>query len=99
MGRRGGARAGRGSAALPDRSPAEAADALPTRPGWVVRRVSGAAATKPYTCPHCAQAVRVGEPHVVAWPEHSIAGAVTGDPAELRRHWHTACWRRAGARR
>ncbi|MDS1270486.1 ATP/GTP-binding protein [Lipingzhangella sp. LS1_29] len=55
---------------------------------WAVRRVSGAAATKSYRCPGCAQEIPAGTPHVVAWPVD------TGGGVEERRHWHTACWER-----
>ena len=63
---------------------------------WVVRPVTGQAATKDYRCPGCQHAIPAGQPHVVVWPADYIAG----DGAELRRHWHTACWRKgaAGAR-
>lgn len=55
-------------------------------PDWTVRPVSGQAAAKSYRCPGCDHPIAPGQPHVVAWP-----------PGELdaRRHWHTACWRRA----
>ncbi|HMA46419.1 MAG TPA: hypothetical protein VKP11_04350 [Frankiaceae bacterium] len=52
---------------------------------WVVRPVTGAAATKAYRCPGCQQEIRPATPHVVTWP----AGQV-----DERRHWHTTCWRR-----
>ena len=51
---------------------------------FLFRRVSGSAADKSYRCPGCDQEIRPGTPHVVAWPEHS--------GADLRRHWHSACW-------
>ena len=41
---------------------------------WVVRRVSGSAATKPYRCPGCDQEVRPATPHVVAWPTDDLGG-------------------------
>ena len=53
------------------------------RSGYQVRRFDPGRAVKPYTCP-CGNAVRVGEGHVVAWPD--------GEPGE-RRHWHRHCWR------
>jgi len=53
---------------------------------YVVRRLTGAASTKPYRCPGCDQLIRPATPHVVAWPATEADG---GD----RRHWHTACWR------
>ena len=58
---------------------------------WQVRTITGHAATKEYRCPGCQQVVRVGMPHVVAWP--SVADGWSGG-VEERRHWHTACWRR-----
>ena len=62
---------------------------------WVVRQVTGSAATRAYRCPGCDHEIRPATPHVVAWP------AVYGDDGEPdedaglgeRRHWHTACWR------
>jgi hypothetical protein len=59
---------------------------------WEVRPVRGQLATKPYRCPHCEQVIPVGQPHVVVWP----VGSISGDALAQRRHWHTACWRRAG---
>ena len=54
---------------------------------WLVRQISGAAATKTYRCPGCVQEIRAGVGHVVAWP---VDGR--GDESD-RRHWHTGCWR------
>lgn len=61
------------------------------RPGsdWVVRAVSGQAATKDYRCPGCDHEIAARTPHVVAWPP---------DAVDDRRHWHSACWRRANVR-
>ena len=59
---------------------------------WLVRPVTGAAATKSYRCPGCDQEVRPGTAHVVVWPEDPVSGT------ERRRHWHTPCWN-ARARR
>lgn len=55
---------------------------------WVVRAVTGSAATRAYRCPGCDQEIRPATPHVVAWP------AVPDDESalEARRHWHSACW-------
>jgi hypothetical protein len=53
---------------------------------WLVRRLSGASATKEYRCPGCHQRVPVGTPHVVVWPAEGV-GRV-----EERRHWHARCW-------
>ncbi len=52
--------------------------------GYEVRRVDASRAVKDYVCPECGNAVPAGESHVVVWPE--------GD-SDLRRHWHTHCWR------
>lgn len=59
---------------------------------WVVRRISGAGATKTYRCPGCDQEIRPGVPHVVAWPADRSAGE------DDRRHWHTPCWNARGRR-
>ena len=58
---------------------------------WLVRPVTGAAATKTYRCPGCNQEIRPATPHVVAWPDHSDSDA-DGPGLSDRRHWHTACW-------
>jgi len=50
---------------------------------WIVRRVTGSAATKPYRCPGCDQEIRTATPHTVAY----LIGQL-----EDRRHWHTPCW-------
>ena len=50
---------------------------------WIVRRVAGSAATKPYRCPGCDQEIRTATPHTVAY----LIGQL-----EDRRHWHTPCW-------
>lgn len=55
--------------------------------GHSVRQVS---ADKEYRCPGCQQLVRSGVPHLVVVPE---------DELDLRRHWHTECWRRELRRR
>jgi hypothetical protein len=71
---------------------------------WVVRSVMGAAATtKTYRCPGCDQEIRVGTPHVVTWPAYARASDLepwdTASAADLRRHWHTTCWRARDRRR
>ena len=53
---------------------------------WVVRRVTGSAATKTYRCPGCDHEIRPATPHVVAWPADDPRGS------DDRRHWHTGCW-------
>ena len=50
---------------------------------WVVRTVTGQAATKTYRCPGCDHEVVPGVAHLVVWR--------TGEP-DLRRHWHRPCW-------
>jgi hypothetical protein len=64
---------------------------------YVVRNVTGSAATKPYRCPGCQQVIRPATPHVVAWPVHGSMFADTG--LDERRHWHAACWRARDSRR
>ena len=59
---------------------------------WVVRRVTGSAATKAYRCPGCDQEIRPATPHVVAYPADGLGGL------EARRHWHTPCWQARGRR-
>lgn len=52
--------------------------------GYEVRRVDAHSAAKDYLCPDCGNPVPAGEGHVVVWPV---------DEEDLRRHWHTHCWR------
>jgi hypothetical protein len=59
--------------------------------GWVVRQVTGSAATKPYRCPGCEQVIPMATPHVVAWPAYD--GIAHDTRLDERRHWHTGCWR------
>ncbi len=56
---------------------------------WVVRQVTGSAATRPYRCPGCDQEIRPATLHVVAWPDGDL---------DARRHWHSPCWRARGRR-
>ena len=67
---------------------------------YVVRRVTGSAATKPYRCPGCDQTIRPATPHLVAWPvvPHLLAGPGASGLDE-RRHWHTPCWKARDRRR
>ncbi len=58
---------------------------------WLVRPVTGAAATKTYRCPGCDQEIRPGTAHLVVWPDGASG-------AEHRRHWHTPCWNARGRR-
>lgn len=66
---------------------------------WIVKQVTGSAASRSYRCPGCDHEIRPATPHVVAWPT-STAWTGSNDEAalELRRHWHTACWRSRGNR-
>ncbi len=64
---------------------------------WVVRRVTGAASTKPYRCPGCQQTIAPATPHTVAWPVDG--STLHGGGIDERRHWHTACWRARDRRR
>jgi hypothetical protein len=59
---------------------------------YVVRPVTGSAATKSYRCPGCDHLVRPATPHVVVWPV--VASMFSASGLDERRHWHTACWRR-----
>lgn len=64
---------------------------------YVVRQVTGSAATKAYRCPGCDQMIRPATPHTVAWP---VEPSMFSDSAlEERRHWHTPCWRARDRRR
>jgi MFS family permease len=65
---------------------------------WLVRPVTGAAATKSYRCPGCDQEIRPATPHVVAWPDQTQNEA-DGPGLSDRRHWHTACWQARSRRR
>ena len=60
---------------------------------FYVRKVTGAAATKTYTCPACHQLIRPATPHVVVWPV--IKALLSDEAIDERRHWHTPCWGRA----
>ena len=61
---------------------------------WAVRAVPGQAAQKVYRCPGCAQEIRSGVPHIVAWPREDFSQSL-----QDRRHWHTPCWNARGKRR
>jgi hypothetical protein len=56
----------------------------------IVSLVQPYAARKRYLCPGCEGMIEVGEGHLVVVPEHA---------ADLRRHWHRACWHREQRRR
>jgi hypothetical protein len=49
-----------------------------------VRHVQPYEARKAYRCPGCDHEIRAGEGHEVVVPV---------DAPDLRRHWHSACWR------
>jgi hypothetical protein len=66
---------------------------------YVVRRVTGSAATKAYRCPGCHQPIRPATPHTVAWPVVPSAFTSTATGLDERRHWHNGCWRSREARR
>jgi hypothetical protein len=96
-----GARGRRGGGPLPPRrgEPVEeAADG-----DWAVRTLTGAGSTKTYRCPGCDQEIRPGTPHLVTWPAYPRDSDLepwdTGSAADLRRHWHTVCWRTRDRRR
>jgi hypothetical protein len=59
---------------------------------YVVRPVTGSAATKSYRCPGCDHLIAPATPHVVVWPV--VASMFSSSGLEERRHWHTGCWRR-----
>ncbi|RJN31519.1 hypothetical protein D3250_11195 [Nesterenkonia natronophila] len=61
---------------------------------YYVRRISGSAAFKEYTCPACRLPINAGTAHVVAWRADWILG--DDNAASERRHWHTHCWRISG---
>ncbi len=41
---------------------------------WVVSPIRGSTSTKDYRCPGCDQEIPPATPHVVVWPEETIAG-------------------------
>jgi hypothetical protein len=66
---------------------------------WVVRQVTGSAATRAYRCPGCDHEIRPATPHVVAWPALADGDGRDEDAGLAdRRHWHTACWNARGRR-
>lgn len=62
---------------------------------WMVRPVTGTAATKTYRCPGCDQLIAAGIPHLVTWP----AGQASEAGLASRRHWHRPCWQARDRRR
>ncbi len=54
-----------------------------------VRHIHPYQASKAYRCPGCDHEIRAGEGHEVVVPV---------DAPDLRRHWHTPCWRSAATR-
>jgi hypothetical protein len=65
---------------------------------WVVRQVTGSAATRAYRCPGCDHEIRPATPHVVAWPATFRDDDDADSGLADRRHWHTACWNARGRR-
>ena len=59
---------------------------------YVVRKVTGSSATKPYTCPGCHRTIRPATPHTVAWPVVPSTFDRSATGLDERRHWHNACW-------
>lgn len=57
---------------------------------YIVRKLTGSGATKPYRCPGCDQMIPMATPHIVAWLDGDEDG---------RRHWHSACWTKKNKRR
>jgi hypothetical protein len=62
---------------------------------WHVRSLRGSSSNKTYRCPGCDQEIRPATPHVVVWPVEPIVGA----GVDVRRHWHSACWKARDRRR
>ena len=61
---------------------------------WVVRQVTGSAATRAYRCPGCDHEIRPGDA-----ARGGLAGRADHEAGLAdRRHWHTACWRARGRR-
>jgi hypothetical protein len=65
---------------------------------YLVRRVTGSAATKPYRCPGCHQVIRPATPHTVAWPMVPSSFASDAEGIDERRHWHNGCWQARNTR-
>lgn len=63
---------------------------------WIVRSVTGSAATRSYRCPGCQQTIPPARPHVVAWP--AVPGLMSESGVDERRHWHTGCWQSSARR-
>ena len=106
MGRRGGNRRSqgddrRGRAGTPAHRAQPIEEAVDG--DWVVRPLTGSGSDKTYRCPGCDQEIRPGTPHVVSWPAYARDSDLdpwdTDSAADLRRHWHTVCWRARDRRR
>ncbi len=84
----------------PAKAPPDRSERIESWPDgdFVVRPVSGAAATKLYRCPGCDHEIAQGVPHVVAWPADAQPFGINVGVGE-RRHWHRACWQRRLHRR
>jgi len=71
----------------------------PSRPGilGLRRKRQVRNENRVYLCPGCNHPIPAGVAHVVAWSNEHLFGS---DAALAeRRHWHTACWRRASGHR
>jgi hypothetical protein len=68
------------------RSPRHSAPGVPPEGDLEIRHVQPYEAAKAYRCPGCDHEIPPGTGHEVVVP---LAAP------ELRRHWHTGCWRRA----
>lgn len=66
-----------------------ALEAAPDFEAVDVRHVQPYEATKTYRCPGCDHEITPGTGHEVVVPV---------DDPDLRRHWHTPCWRRVRTR-
>lgn len=58
---------------------------------YIVRDVPAERSVKEYRCPGCSQRIAPGTAHLVAWPDRAPLGHESG--LEVRRHWHTHCWK------
>ena len=89
--------AARPSAASATTAPADVADVVEDFGGedYVVRRITGSASRKTYTCPGCRGPIRPATPHVVAWPVLADAPSRATRPGSTSAGTGT---RRAGRR-
>ena len=59
---------------------------------WEYHPIPANHSQKEYRCPFCQQTIKIGQPHIVAWPQEPPFGG--GQGSDYRRHWHTPCWKR-----